>query len=118
MTAWLGVAICMAGLGFALWARRTLGDDWSQDVELKQGHTLVVRGPYRLARHPIYTAHIFMALGSAMAFGNWLGYAAVVSFFIGFRVKLAQEEELLLRCFPEEYPAYKGRVKALLPWLF
>jgi protein-S-isoprenylcysteine O-methyltransferase Ste14 len=115
--AWAGVAVCAAALAFAIWARRTLGAEWSQDVELKQGHRLIVRGPYRLVRHPIYTAHLLMALGAAITFGTWLGYAAVVSFFVGFRVKLAQEEELLSRNFPEEYPEYKKRTWALLPWM-
>ncbi len=114
---WLGVALCAIGLLFAIWSRRALGNDWSQDVELKQGHRLVLRGPYGLVRHPIYSAHLLMALGSAISFGTWLGYAAVASFFVGFRVKLAQEEELLLRSFPDEYPDYKARVKALVPWV-
>ena len=29
-----------------------------------------------------------------------------------------QEERLLLRSFPDEYPAYKARVKALIPYVF
>ncbi len=117
LTAWLGVIICAIGMVFAIWSRRTLGDNWSRDVELKQGHRLVLRGPYSFMRHPIYTAHLLIALGSAITFGSWLGYAAVASFFVGFKVKLAQEEELLLRNFPEEYPQYRARVKALVPWV-
>jgi protein-S-isoprenylcysteine O-methyltransferase Ste14 len=114
---WSGIAVCVLGLALAVWSRKTLGGDWSQDVELKQWHRLVVRGPYRLVRHPIYTAHLLMAVGSAITFGTWLGYAAVMSFFVGFRVKLAQEEELLTRSFPGEYAEYRKRTKALLPWL-
>jgi protein-S-isoprenylcysteine O-methyltransferase Ste14 len=115
--AWLGVMLCASGMVFAIWSRHTLGDDWSQDVELKQGHRLVLRGPYSLVRHPIYTAHLLIALGSAITFDSWLGYAAVASFFIGFRVKLVQEEELLMRSFPDKYPQYRMRVKALVPWV-
>ena len=33
-------------------------------------------------------------------------------------IKLNQEESLLLRSFPDEYPAYRMRVKALIPYLF
>jgi protein-S-isoprenylcysteine O-methyltransferase Ste14 len=115
--AWIGIMLCAIGMVFAIWSRRTLGDDWSQDVEIKQGHRLVLRGPYSLVRHPIYTSHLLIALGSAITFGSWLGYAAVVSFFVGFRVKLVQEEELLLRSFPDEYPKYRARVKAMVPWV-
>jgi protein-S-isoprenylcysteine O-methyltransferase Ste14 len=115
--AWLGVILCASGMVFAVWARRALGDDWSQDVELKQGHRLVLQGPYSLVRHPIYTAHLLIALGSAITFDSWLGYAAVASFFVGFSVKLVQEEELLMRNFPDKYPEYRMRVKALIPWI-
>lgn len=117
VAAWLGVALCAIGSAFAIWSRHTLGDDWSQDVELKKGHQLVLQGPYSLVRHPIYTAHLLIALGSAISFSTWLGYAAVASLFVGFQVKLAQEEELLLRCFPNEYSEYKAKVKALVPWV-
>jgi|WetSurMetagenome_2_1015567.scaffolds.fasta_scaffold197169_2 protein-S-isoprenylcysteine O-methyltransferase Ste14 len=115
--AWLGVILCAIGTIFAIWSRRTLGDGWSQDVELKQGHRLVIQGPYNVVRHPIYAAHLLIVLGSAITFGSWLGYAAVASFFVGFRVKIIQEEELLLRSFPNEYSEYRARVKALIPWV-
>jgi hypothetical protein len=43
LSAWLGVAVCALGLFVSIWARKTLGSDWSQNVELKQGHELVER---------------------------------------------------------------------------
>ena len=115
---YLGVAICALGLFAAIWSRKTLGDDWSRDVEFKQGHRLVERGPYRFARHPIYTSHLLMGLGTAIASGLLVAFAGLSFFFIGFWIKLKQEEDLLLRYFPDEYPAYKARVKALVPFVF
>jgi protein-S-isoprenylcysteine O-methyltransferase Ste14 len=115
---WLGVGICALGLVLAVWARKTLGAEWSQDVELKQGHRLVTRGPYRFVRHPIYTCHLIMGLGTAITFGEIAGFAGCLLFLLGFWIKLRQEEELLVRYFPEEYPAYKRRVKALVPFVF
>jgi len=37
----VAVAICILGVFLAVWSRRTLGAEWSRDVELKQGHQLV-----------------------------------------------------------------------------
>ena len=113
-----GVAICALGLLVAIWSRKTLGREWSMDVELKQGHTLIERGPYALMRHPIYTGHLLMALGTAIASGLLVAFAGLASIFIGFWIKLKQEERLLLHHFPDEYPAYRARVKALVPYLF
>jgi len=115
---YLGVAICALGLFAAVWSRKTLGDDWSRDVEFKQGHKLVERGPYRFVRHPIYTSHLLMGLGTAVASGSLVAFAGLLLFSIGFWIKLKQEEGLLLRHFPEEYPAYQARVKALVPFVF
>src|SRR5579859_6490973 len=42
-----GVLVCFAGLLVCIWARVTLGGNWSSDVTFKQGHELIRRGPYR-----------------------------------------------------------------------
>jgi len=55
------MVICVLGLFLAIWSRKVLGAEWSRDVELKQGHKLVERGPYTLMRHPIYTGHLLWA---------------------------------------------------------
>ena len=113
----IAVAICALGSFLAMWSRKTLGAEWSQDVELKQGHKLVERGPYSLVRHPIYTGHLLMGLGTAIASGLLVAFAGLVSFVVSFWIKLSQEERLLLCCFPDEYPEYKARVKALIPYV-
>src|SRR5579871_3841744 len=51
----VGVVLTAAGLLFAIWARLTLGGNWSGIVTLKKDHELIIRGPYRWVRHPIYT---------------------------------------------------------------
>jgi protein-S-isoprenylcysteine O-methyltransferase Ste14 len=114
----IAVAICALGLFLAIRSRKALGAEWSRDVELKQGHRLVEGGTYRFMRHPIYTGHLLMGLGTALASGLLVAFAALASFVLGFWIKLTQEERLLLRGFPDEYPASKARVKALIPYVF
>jgi len=112
-----GAAVCVAGLFITLWARRTLGGNWSSDVTFKQGHELIRQGPYQFVRHPIYTGLLVMGLGSAIEMTQlhcWLG---VVVMGLGFWIKLSQEERLLLRHFPDQYPQYRKEVKALVPWV-
>lgn len=46
-----------------------------------------------------------------------MAFAGLTSFVVGFWIKLKQEERLLVRGFPDEYPAYKARVKALIPYV-
>jgi protein-S-isoprenylcysteine O-methyltransferase Ste14 len=111
----IAAVVCVCGLCVAIWARRTLAGNWNSTVTFKQAHELVKTGPYRFVRHPIYTGILLMCLGTAMKAGQlhcWLG-ALLIG--VGFWIKLRQEETLLLRHFPDEYPAYRKRVKALVP---
>ena len=115
LTMVLGDIVCVLGLFLAVWSRRTLGGNWSSNVTFKQDHQLIQTGPYRFARHPIYTGILMMLLGTAIAagiLGCWIG---LLSVGIGFWIKLKQEERLLLQHFPDSYPAYRLRVKALVP---
>ena len=45
--AWIAAVLCLAGLGFSIWARFILGRNWSGTVTLKEGHELIQRGLYR-----------------------------------------------------------------------
>jgi protein-S-isoprenylcysteine O-methyltransferase Ste14 len=112
-----GAVLCLLGLFVAIWSRHTLAGNWSSDVTFKQGHELIQSGPYRLARHPIYTGLLFMALGTAVEGGLLRCWLGLLCFFAGLWIKLSQEEALLLRHFPDTYPSYRRRVKALIPFI-
>jgi protein-S-isoprenylcysteine O-methyltransferase Ste14 len=66
LTGLVADAIALAGLAIMLWARVTLGGNWSGAVVLKEQHELVTSGPYRFVRHPIYSGLFLLLLGSAV----------------------------------------------------
>ena len=113
--AWAAAVLCVAGLAFALWARVTLGRNWSGLVTLKEGHELVERGPYRFVRHPIYTGILTMFFATALVLGHVAGFAGVLLMFASFWVKIGREEKLMLQQFPGPYAAYRRRVKRIIP---
>ncbi|HEY1662770.1 MAG TPA: isoprenylcysteine carboxylmethyltransferase family protein [Verrucomicrobiae bacterium] len=112
-----GAVICALGLFETIWARRTLAGNWSADVTFKQGHELIKTGPYRFTRHPIYTGLLMMSLGTAIEIGTVRGLVALALMTIGFWIKLRQEERLMMQHFPDQYPAYRKEVKALVPFV-
>jgi len=57
-----------------------------------------------------------MGLGTALYIGRLRGWLALPLMATAFWIKLRQEERLLLRHFPEEYPLYQKQVKALIPF--
>lgn len=115
--AWTAAGLSVCGLCICLWARINLGRNWSGCVTLKESHELVQRGPYRFVRHPIYTGLLTMFIGSAIILGYVGGLVGVLLLFGSFWIKLRLEEELMLRQFPNDYPAYMQRVKRLIPFI-
>jgi protein-S-isoprenylcysteine O-methyltransferase Ste14 len=111
----LGCVLCGLGLAVALWARHTLAGNWSSSVTFKEGHELIQRGPYSFARHPIYTGILLMMLGTALTANQKGALVGVVLVFVGLWWKLREEERLMTKHFPDTYPAYRQRVKALIP---
>ena len=76
--------LCVSGLGLCLWARAVLGRNWSGTVTLKENHELIVRGPYRLVRHPIYTGLLAMVTATAIQLGHIAGMIALILVFMAF----------------------------------
>jgi protein-S-isoprenylcysteine O-methyltransferase Ste14 len=116
----LGVVTdCMvlAGAAFSIWARITLGRNWSAEVTFKQDHELIESGPYALARHPIYTGLFFMALGTAINYGRAIGFAVLFALCASFWWKARQEERMMSSHFPDAYADYKMRVRAIIPFV-
>ncbi|HWJ71042.1 MAG TPA: isoprenylcysteine carboxylmethyltransferase family protein [Sphingobium sp.] len=112
-----GARLALLGLALALWARFTLGRDWSGLVTLKRDHRLVTSGPYAWIRHPIYTAMIALFGALMLAFGTGGAIIGWLLIIASCQVKLRQEEALMLGRFPEAYPAYMARTRRLLPFL-
>ncbi|MGH7246707.1 MAG: methyltransferase family protein [Pseudomonadota bacterium] len=116
--AYAAVALTLAGVGFAIWARFFLGRNWSGIVTIKQDHSLVRRGPYAVVRHPIYSGFLLAALGTALAQGEVRGLVAVALALIGLRMKSRLEETFLLERFGATYAEYTREVKALIPFVW
>jgi protein-S-isoprenylcysteine O-methyltransferase Ste14 len=112
---WVAALVTAAGLGFTVWARAHLGRNWSGTVTIKQGHELVMTGPYALVRHPIYTGLLLAFAGTALARGEWRGVLAVLIAWAALWRKLRVEERWMSGQFGERYEAYKRRVPALVP---
>jgi len=95
-----------------------LGRNWSGTVTLKENHELIVRGPYRLVRHPIYTAMFGKLLATNFAFGHWIGLPIAGGIFIaGTLIRIRSEEKLLRETFGGRYEAFAQRVRSFIPFV-
>lgn len=113
-----GLAVQLAGLGFAIWARLALGKHWSGTITIKEGHELVTRGPYAIVRHPIYTGLLVAFLGNALLVGDARGWIAFALAAAAIGVKVPREERFMARAFGEAWERYRSRVRAIVPFLW
>jgi protein-S-isoprenylcysteine O-methyltransferase Ste14 len=111
-----GVVLAALGIGVAIWARLYLGRNWGMPMSVKENAELVTTGPYAYVRNPIYAGIGLATLGSALIDWWWVVFlACAVAYFI-YSAKV--EERILLREFPDSYPAYKARTKSLIPFIY
>jgi protein-S-isoprenylcysteine O-methyltransferase Ste14 len=112
-----GLVLCVAGLAISIWARRILGTNWSANPTLKEGHELIILGPYRYVRHPIYSGLLLALVGTVLAGAGLIDFILFAYVAIGLHFKSKIEESLMLRQFPDAYPAYQQKTKAIIPFV-
>lgn len=113
--AWIGLAMCVCGVGFSIWSRHVLAKNWNLTTSLEEQHALIQSGPYAIVRHPIYVGIWLAMFGTALAVGELRALInLVVSVSEGW-AKLNHEEAILREEFPNAYAGYQHRVKKLIP---
>jgi len=110
-----GLTLTVAGLLLCIWARRTLGEYWTDKVALKVDHQLIRRGPYAYLRHPIYSGVLLAIAGTALAIGEWRGLIALFLLGTNYFVKAKREEWLLAARFGDDFIEYKQQAGFLTP---
>jgi protein-S-isoprenylcysteine O-methyltransferase Ste14 len=106
--------IVIVGTLFTIWSLATLGRCFGLFPEVRG---LVLRGPYRLVRHPVYLGELVSALGLLVVKPHPL-IVAVFAVFVALQYgRTIYEERALAAAYPDDYPAYARRVPRLVPGL-
>ena len=107
----------VASVTLALWTlRHNRPGNFNIRPIPRQGGQLVLTGPYRWIRHPMYTSVLLGAGALAWASDpvpGWLAWAALAATLF---VKAMLEERLMCQTHPP-YVAYMQVSKRFLPWL-
>jgi protein-S-isoprenylcysteine O-methyltransferase Ste14 len=115
---WAGAAVFLAALWLLRRSHADLGRNWSQTLELREGHELVTWGVYRRVRHPMYAALWLWGLAQPLLLRNWVaGFSHLASFAALYFLRVPREERMMLDHFGAEYGAYMRRTGRVLPRL-
>lgn len=112
-----GVILCGIGVLFMIWARHVLGKNWSGKVMIQKEHSLIQEAPYNIVRHPQYSGFLLALFGTALILGQAFSFIWFVFLAISIIIKSKQEDRILMKEFPNEYPSYKIKVKMIIPFI-
>jgi protein-S-isoprenylcysteine O-methyltransferase Ste14 len=119
ITSWLrlfGAFLAVVALLWFIWIHRSLGNNLSVRLRIKESQELITDGPYRLIRHPMYSAFFLLHLSVFFLTANWfigVTWLAGLTTIIFLRVK--REEAMLLAQFGDKYSDYMEQTGRFIP---
>lgn len=114
---YIGLVVYLIFSWIQVWAYKSLGENYSQDILIKKDHQLVKKGPFRIVRHPQYLSQILIDLGGAAATLSYIvAPLAIIQIpFIVMRASL--EDKLLAKYFTDEFMLYKKKSGFIFPFI-
>jgi len=109
---WLGMALLAPGGALTIWAARTFGAAGTTLKPCERTHTLVVTGPYRFTRNPMYLGLITMLLGVALCLATPAIWLAALALPLTLQLRFVRHEERALAAsLGEPYDRYRRSVR-------
>ena len=91
----LGMSLMVAGYAGTLWCYAAMGNAWRMGVNRAEKPNLVLRGPYRFVRHPIYLFQVVLVGAVGLLLPSPLAIAILIVHLICVNIKAADEEAYL-----------------------
>jgi protein-S-isoprenylcysteine O-methyltransferase Ste14 len=109
----VAVVFIGAAISIAVWARSLfVAANTTLIPASPMNNALVVQGPYRFSRNPMYLAIVMFGIGVSFFVGSIPMFLAPIAvFLLCDRVFIPFEEAKMLRQFGETYASYTRRVR-------
>ncbi len=114
-----GLLMYVGGYTRMAWALIVLGRQYQPGGAVPHpGDQIVLAGPYRFVRHPMYAAALIGAFGLSLLMESWAFFCAFLLYLVLIVALVRREEAGLRRAFGGEYAEYQTRVRRLLPFVY
>jgi len=112
-----GLIIYLSGFFLMAWALIRLGINYQLGgVDPRSSDRMVINGPYKFIRHPMYTAALCIALGLACLIQSIICLVLFCIYLLLIILLIPKEEESLVRAYGETYKQYQKKVGKLFPF--
>lgn len=109
--AWLGVALCLAGLAVLAWSLASFGRSFRVGIDADAPDALVTDGVFAYSRNPIYVAFGTILAGQFLIFPDAILLVYAVAGMWLFHRQVLREEAFLKRHYGRAYAAYAERTR-------
>jgi len=100
-----------------IWAYKTLGESYSQEIVMFKNHQLIIKGPFKYIRHPQYLSQILMDIGGGLALLSYIALPLAVFEIPFVMMRASLEEKMLERYFKEAFIQYKNKSGFMIPFI-
>lgn len=114
---YIGLAFYLIFSWVQIWAFKTLGESYAQEIIIFKDHQLITKGPFKMIRHPQYLSHMLLDLGAASATLSFIlmPFAVIQIPFLFMRASF--EEKLMEKHLGESWKSYKQKTGSFLPFI-
>jgi len=79
---------------------------------------IVLDGPYRLVRHPMYTAALGISFGLVCLIQSWALFCVFCIYLVLIFLLIPAEEDGLRKSYGEQYVSYQQKTRKLIPLVY
>lgn len=115
----LGMIFYVAGFLLMVWALISLRRNYQLGGSTPRAtDMLVILGPYRILRHPMYAAALYISLGLTLLTQSLACLAVFCIYLVLILLLIPMEEQGLQGAYGSQYIAYQQKVRKLVPFVF
>jgi protein-S-isoprenylcysteine O-methyltransferase Ste14 len=115
----LGLMSYVTGHFLMAWALMRLRSNYQLGGSTPRAtDTLVILGPYRFVRHPMYAAALYISLGLALLTQSLACFVVFFIYLVLISLLIPVEERGLQQVYGEPYGDYQHHVRKLIPFVY
>jgi protein-S-isoprenylcysteine O-methyltransferase Ste14 len=111
----LGTTLAVIALVLSYYCWYFMGNSWRIGIDPKEKTDLVITGPFKYIRHPIYTLSMLLMTGTFITYQTLIAFYLLCVHFLLFYIEALREETYMLKVHKDHYKNYMRKAGRFLP---